>query len=161
MFSNPMDYSSIDYWLTIKVKQVMTMLSLSQKVGISVVMMATLAYPLVAQARPPEGHLLGKTQLSYIENDRDVIQLGQCQPNQRISSLKVAVVKGTANIKLLRVRFGNNQREDLLVRTRINQGAQTRWIDLNGNKRCVTAITVVGDTTKGSPQPATVQVYGQ
>jgi Protein of unknown function (DUF2541) len=134
---------------------------LIQKIGISLLVMSSLALPLVSQARPQQGYLLGKTQLSYTENDRDVIRLGKCPPNQSIRSIKVAAVKGTADIKLLRVRFGNNQTEDLSVRSKINQGSQTRWIDLKGNRRCVTAIVVVGDTADYSRRPATLQVYGR
>jgi hypothetical protein len=153
--------TATQHFTTTKVELIMATLSLGQKLGMSVLMMALLACPLTSQARPSEGHLLGKTQLSYAENDRDVLQLGKCPPNQKISSIKVAVVKGTADIKLLRVRFGNNQTEDLLVRSRINQGSETRWIDLNGNKRCVTTVVVVGDTTNASPRLATLQVYGR
>lgn len=134
---------------------------LIQKLGISALVLSSLALPLVSQARPQQGYLLGKTQLSYAENDRDVIRLGKCPRNQSISSIKVAAVKGTADIKLLRVRFGNNQTEDLSVRSKINQGSETRWIDLKGNRRCVTAIVVVGDTDNSSRRPATLQVYGK
>jgi hypothetical protein len=139
----------------------MAILSLSQKLGISVFIASSFALPLGAQVRPSEGYLLGRTQLSYGENDRDVIRLGACPPNRRISSLKVAATRGSADIRLLRVRFGNNQTEELWVRSRLNQGSQTRWIDLNGNKRCVTAILVVGDTVNSSARPATLQVYGR
>lgn len=137
------------------------MLSLSKKIGVLVLIASSLAFPAVSQTRPSEGYLLGKTQLSYRENDRDIIRLGACPPNRRINSLKVAVTRGDADIRLLRVRFGNNQTEELWVRSRLNQGSETRWIDLNGNKRCVTAILVVGDTVKSSPRPATLQVYGR
>lgn len=138
---------------------------LVQRLGVSALTMALCAWPLVAQARPnqrPEqGYLLGKTQLSYAENDRDIIRLGQCPPNPAIRSIKVASVKGTADIKLLRVRYGNNRTEDLSVRSKIPQGSQTRWIDLKGNKRCITSIIVVGDTANYSSRPATLQVYGR
>lgn len=132
-----------------------------QKIGISLLVMSSLTLPLASQAGPNQGYLLGKTQLSYAENDRDVIRLGKCPPNQLIRSIKVAAVKGTADIKLLRVRFGNNQTEDLSVRSKLNQGSQTRWIDLKGNRRCVTAIVVVGDTADYSRRTATLQVYGR
>jgi Protein of unknown function (DUF2541) len=142
-------------------EQVVMMLSLSKKIGILVLIASSLVFPGVSQARPSEGYLLGKTQLAYGGNDRDIIRLGACPPNRRISSLKVAVTQGDAEIKLLRVRFGNNQTEELSVRSRLNQGSETRWIDLKGSNRCVTAILIVGDTVKSSPRPATLQVYGR
>jgi Protein of unknown function (DUF2541) len=142
-------------------EQVVTMLPLIKQIGISVLIASSLAFPAVSQTRPSEGRFLGQTRLSYSENDRDIIRLGTCPPNQRINSLKVAVTQGNADIKLLRVRFGNNQTEDLRVRSRLNQGSETRWIDLNGNKRCVTAIVVVGDTINSSSRPATLKVYGR
>jgi Protein of unknown function (DUF2541) len=138
-----------------------TMLPLMKKIGVSVLIAFSLAFPAMAQPRPSEGRLLGKTQLSYRENDRDIIRLGACPPNQRIKSLKVVVTQGNADIKLLRVRFGNNQTEELKVRSRLNQGSETRWIDLSGNKRCVTAILIVGDTVNSSSRPATLRVYGR
>jgi hypothetical protein len=139
----------------------MAMLSLGQKLGISTLLVCGLALPLTAQTRPFQGYLLGQTQLSYQDNDRDVIRLGQCPNNKRFNAVKVMAVRGTANIKLLRVRFGNNRSENLSVRSKINQGSETRWIDLDGAKRCITSILVVGDTADYSPRPATIQVYGR
>jgi Protein of unknown function (DUF2541) len=147
--------------LTVDVEQVVAMLFLSKKIGVSVLIASSLAFPLVSQARPFEGHLLGKTQLSYSESDRDVIRLGACPPNRKVTSLKVAATQGDADIRLLRVRYGNNQTEELWVRSRLNRGSETRWIDLKGNQRCVTAILIVGDTVNSSPRPATLQVYGR
>ncbi len=134
---------------------------LSQKLGISALILSSLALPLVSQARPQEGSYLGETRLSYAENDRDVIRLGNCPPNQPIDSIKVAAVRGTADIKLVRVRFENNQTEDLSVRSKINQGSQTSWIDLKGSNRCVKSVVIIGDTADYSRYPATLQVYGK
>jgi hypothetical protein len=137
------------------------MLSIGKKIGIAALIGSALAFPLASQARSAEAYLLGRTQLSYGGNDRDVIRLGTCPPRPRISSLKIAARRGTADIKLVRVRFGNNQTEELRVRSRLNQGSETRWIDLNGNRRCVTNIVVVGDTVNSSSRPATLEVYGR
>ena len=68
----------------------MATLFLSQKLGISALVLSSLVFPMISQARSQEGSYLGETKLSYAENDRDVIRLGNCPPNQPIDSIKVA-----------------------------------------------------------------------
>jgi hypothetical protein len=58
------------------------------------------------------------------------------------------------------VRYGHAEREELLVRDRIAQGGQTRWIDLGGGERCVQAIGVIGGTERSSDQ-ARLAIWGR
>ncbi len=107
---------------------------------VPLILAALLAAPFGAQARE---RLLGTTRLAHHENDVDVISVA-CKP--RVQAIMVRAARGSAEIEHLWVRYGNGDRENLTVRSRIAEGAQTRWIDLAGGKRCVVAVGVVGDT---------------
>uniref|UniRef100_B8HV24 Uncharacterized protein n=1 Tax=Cyanothece sp. (strain PCC 7425 / ATCC 29141) TaxID=395961 RepID=B8HV24_CYAP4 len=108
-----------------------------------------------------QGWLLGETPLAFAENDREVLNLGNCDRQPRYQAVKVRAVRGSADIKQLNLRFGDGTTQQLYVRENLNQGSETRWIDLQGNKRCITRITVVGDTDDRSQNRALLQVFGR
>lgn len=108
-----------------------------------------------------QGWLLGETLLAFAENDREVLNLGNCDRQPRYQAVKVRAVRGSADIKQLSLRFGDGTTQQLNVRENLNQGSETRWIDLQGNKRCITRITVVGDTDDRSQNRALLQVFGR
>jgi len=38
------------------------------------------------------------------------------------------------------------------VRSRLNEGRETNWINLRGTRRCLTGIAIVGNTTNSNVQ---------
>lgn len=135
--------------------------SILKKLGISsLALVCATTFPLTALAE--RAHLLGQTTLTYAENDIDRLMLGSCSgPRQQVRSIKVRAIRGSADIRLLRVRFGNGEMQNLPVRHNIAQGKESGWIDLRGKDRCVRSITIVGDTDNRSKRHAVVQIYGQ
>ena len=100
---------------------------------------------------------LGSTKLAHHENDLDVIRT-RCKP--RINAIKLKAKKGQVEVERLWVRFGDGSTDTLHIRDRIRQGGESRWVDLNGGKRCVVEVGVIGDTER-SLDRARVDVYGR
>lgn len=111
------------------------------------ILIATLT-SLTASASPIT---LGMVSLTDMK-DRDVVNLPACKfsPNQRVGQIKLKVFKHAAEIDHLRVQFHNGQSQRLHVRDYFYPGSSSRWMDLNGRKRCIKKIVVVGDSeTRG------------
>jgi Protein of unknown function (DUF2541) len=108
-----------------------------------------------------EAHLLGQTVLNYAENDLDILRLGKCPPHRLVRAIKVRVLRGTAEIEYFKVTFANGDSQSFRVRENVVQGRTSRWVDLKGNKRCITSITVLGDTDNRSRHHAVLQVFGK
>jgi hypothetical protein len=101
--------------------------------------------------------LLGSTRLAQAENDVDVVSVA-CKP--RVNALQVEAERGAAEIERLWVRYGNGDVDTLAVRDRLAEGTRTRWIDLEGGRRCVVAVGVVGDT-EGSVDRTRLKIWGR
>lgn len=132
-------------------------------IGILVIGMALLS--TTVQARPNRGGdrgfqtqigryayeqtiTLGTTTLTHAENDRDVLHLPACRfsNNKPVRALKLEIKNNDAEIEKLKVVFQNGEKQVLHVRNFFRQGEQTRWIDLNGAKRCLKKVIIIGDT---------------
>ncbi len=116
-----------------------------------------LTFPLGSLAE--DARLLGQTRLSYGEKDLDVLVVpGKCPT---LSAVKIRAAQGSADIEGLAVRYGNDAWETLSLRENFRQGSESRWIDLHGNRRCVTGIAVFGDSNNRSSDRALVQILGR
>ena len=71
----------------------------------------------------------------------------QCRP--RVASIKLRASRGSAELERVFVTYGNGERESLPVRRYLDRGQETRWLDLTGRRRCVTAIGIIGDSERG------------
>ncbi len=100
---------------------------------------------------------LGSTKLAHHENDVDVLRT-RCKP--RINAIKLKAKKGQVEVESLWVRYGDGSTDTLHIRDRIRQGGESRWVDLEGGKRCVVEVGVIGDTER-SLDRARVDVYGR
>lgn len=89
---------------------------------------------------------LGSTRLSLMENDKDVLRFRNCRSG--ISAIQLRTSKGRVEIEKLWVRYDNGDRDFLPVRDRIQKGGETRWIDLQGGRRCIKEIGIIGDTER-------------
>jgi hypothetical protein len=80
--------------------------------------------------------------------DRDSLQLGPCAVtfNRPVEAIQLKVAHYPAEIDRLVVEYQNGQRDELFVKEHFEVGDSSRWIDLEGGKRCIKRITVVGDS---------------
>ena len=97
--------------------------------------------------------------------DTDVLHLPPCMgpANNPVSSLKLEVKQYAAQIDDLDVTFYNGDKQDLTVREHFAPGSSSRWIDLNGGKRCIKKIVIKGDSDTFGNAPfkqAKVLFYG-
>ena len=90
---------------------------------------------------------LGAIQLMD-QKDRDVVTLAACKTssNKKVSKLQLSVERYTAEINKLKVVYHNGEHQLLTVKQNFRPGTTSRWIDLNGNARCINKIIIVGDT---------------
>jgi hypothetical protein len=106
---------------------------------------------------------LGDTWLTQRENDVDWIRVNDCRDgawDRDLVAVRVEVRNVQAEIESLVVRFGNGERQPLYVRERFAPGTSSRWIDLDGGRRCIREIRVVGDAEGYGPRQARIAVYG-
>ena len=112
---------------------------------------------LISDVVAEEGRLLGQTRLTRREHDVDFINFAACE---NVAAIKLHALRGSAEIELLAVKYGNGAVDRLTVRQRIAQGSETRWIDLRGARRCVRGVKIVGDTELSLDQTL-IQVWGK
>ena len=75
---------------------------------------------------------LGCAKVGFLEG-KDVIRVGRKEGTFR--AIKLSVRGNKLRLDRLRVVYGNGQAEDLVVRTVIPEGGETRAIDLSGRQR--------------------------
>jgi hypothetical protein len=112
-----------------------------------------------------KGVILGQVTLTDAK-DRDVINLAPCKSSSNIPvrSIKLHVNRFQAQVDRLRVIYQNGQDQFLDVRKTFQPGSQSRWIDLNGDARCVDKIIIIGDTNTLGRRPgkqASVVFHGK
>jgi hypothetical protein len=102
---------------------------------------------LNAAANPTVGVRLGDVQLKD-SRDIDVVQLPACpvSANIPVRQLQVKVKGRRAQINSLRITYYNGSTQELNVKKHFSPGETSRWIDLNGDARCIQKIRVNGDT---------------
>lgn len=122
-------------------------------VALTTALSLTLSMPAAADS----GRLLGSTRLTHAEHDIDVLKI-PCRP--KVHEIRLRALRGQVEIEQLWVRYGNGRTDRLSVATRLPEGAQTRWIDLRGGRRCVVEIGVIGDTERSVDQ-ARLEIYGR
>ncbi|MCP3982936.1 MAG: DUF2541 family protein [bacterium] len=104
--------------------------------------------------RAEQGVRLGAVRLAD-SKDRDILQLGPCKssPNQRVRELRLVVREHPAEIDRLRVTFRNGDSQKLHVKAHFSAGDTSRWMDLDGDRRCIQKIKIVGDTDSPGWRP--------
>ncbi|MFT7520433.1 MAG: hypothetical protein ACI9MC_002579 [Kiritimatiellia bacterium] len=109
----------------------------------STILFAGLLVPAVALAG---GVKLGETDLTDAK-DWDIVHLPACASshNVPVTKIGVRVTRFAAQIDSLKVVFHNGSRQELHVKHHFKPGDASRWIDLNGDARCIKSIRIVGD----------------
>lgn len=108
--------------------------------------------------------LLGATSLTQYTTDFDKIYTGGCG----FQALQIRVVGNDANIDHLMVELDNGELDYIDVNAYFQNGAWSYWLDLNGFRRCVRSVVVVGQTVGyqydygyGYSYQAQVEIYGR
>ena len=100
-----------------------------------------------ASAGVSNGAKLGSVQLTDAK-DKDVVVLPPCKvsSNRKVKKLAVKVTRFSAEIDSLKVVYQNGDKQTLNVKDHFAPNSTSRWIDLNGDARCISKIVVKGDT---------------
>jgi len=117
--------------------------------------------PLLSLAAPQaqaESVVLLATRSVPDHSDTDTIEL---PGSQTFRDVRLCVGNRSVNFHDLDIYFANGGHQDVSMRTMINPGECTRWIDLAGDgMRNITRIVMSYDAISGGAQ-AVVSVYGR
>lgn len=97
-----------------------------------------------------------------VGRDRDEIatfDLGR--RDGRFSAIRFRAEDGGIRIKSVRVTFGNNETQTVDVGDRLDEGEQTKIIDLEGDRRFIRRIEVEARARRGSRGEAKIAVLGR
>ncbi len=90
--------------------------------------------------------------------ERDTIVVEGPRQFERI---KLCVYRQPVHFLDVDVRFANGGHQDVSVRERINPGQCTRAIDLNGDDRNITTVSMVYEETSFRRRHATVRLFAE
>jgi hypothetical protein len=90
--------------------------------------------------------------------ERDTIVVEGPRQFERI---KLCVYRQPVHFLDVDVRFANGGHQDVSVRERINPGQCTRAIDLNGDDRNITTVSMVYEETSLRRRHATVRLFAE
>lgn len=90
--------------------------------------------------------------------ERDTIAV---QGPRRFDRIKLCVYRNPVHFLDLDVRYANGGRQDVSVRTRINPGECTRAINLEGDDRNITTVSMVYEETSFRRRTATVRLFAE
>jgi hypothetical protein len=90
--------------------------------------------------------------------ERDTFVLNGPRAFDRI---KLCVYRNPVHFYDLDVRFHNGGHQDVSIRQRINPGQCTRAINLNGDDRNITTVSMVYEETSFRRRTATVRLFGE
>lgn len=90
--------------------------------------------------------------------ERDTIAL---EGHRQFERIKLCVYRNPVHFLDLDVRFQNGGHQDVSLRQRINPGECTRVIDLTGDDRDITTISMLYEETSFRRRHATVRVFAE
>lgn len=105
---------------------------------------------------PNQPRVLAQTTLKAW-GDRDSVPVNN---GCGIRKVKVKMTRDGGVIDTLRLFFGNGRHQDMPAGGRYNKGESTQWMDLNGNRRCITDVMVIGSSNIFG-RKSKVTVYGK
>ena len=107
----------------------------------------TLLTSLPASAGPEARLKLGSVRLADAK-DRDTIHLPPCNgsSNKKVNKLSFKVQAYAAEVDSLKVIFQNGDHQLFAVKSHFLPNSSSRWLDLNGENRCIAKIVVKGDS---------------
>jgi hypothetical protein len=107
---------------------------------------------------PPRWEKLGERNVNF-RVDRDEIFVTASEG--RFTALKIKVRKGAINLHKMVVHFGDGSEQEVETRDNLAAGAESRVIDLAGNRRIITKVVFVYDTKNFADRRAEVELWGR
>jgi hypothetical protein len=89
--------------------------------------------------------------------DHDSIKVGRSAGSYRAIQLRIS--GGAINFERVIVRYGNGEKEEIPIRANIEDGGQTRVIDLPGRRRIIRSLDLWYGKDKWEKRPK-VSLYG-
>ena len=102
--------------------------------------------------------LLGVKKVDYAV-DRDEVMVTAREGS--FTGLKIRVKRSPINLHKIVIHYGNGQVDEIEVRSHIPAGAETRVIDLPGNKRVIQKVVFWYDTKNLARGKAVVELWGR
>ena len=94
-------------------------------------------------------------------NDRTERDTFALNGPRRFDRIKLCVYRNPVHFYDLDVRYRNGGHQDVSVRERINPGQCTRAINLNGDDRNITTVSMVYEETSFRRRTATVRLFAE
>ncbi len=107
---------------------------------------------------PPRWEKLGERNVNF-RVDRDEILVTAAEG--RFTALKIKVHKGAINLHKMVVHFGDGSEQEVETRDNLAAGAESRVINLEGNRRIITKVVFVYDTKNFADRKAEVELWGR
>ena len=109
--------------------------------------------------------VLGKVQVGD-RTDKEVIHLPMCDGtrNIKVNSIQIKVKKKPVQVDRLKVVFHNGEQQILSVKKHFKSDQSSRFIDLDGQARCIKKIVFIGDADtkkRNSKKTSTIVVVGK
>ncbi len=79
----------------------------------------------------------------------------------RFSAIRFAAVDGGIRIRSVRVTYGNGETQTVDVGDRLDEGEQTKVIDLEGDRRFIRRVEVQARTRRSTRGPASIALLGR
>jgi hypothetical protein len=108
--------------------------------------------------KPAEWFFLGDKSVGF-GVDHDVIRFGNWKDDVR--QIKIKVTDGPLKMYNMKVYFDNGSIQDISLRSRFNQGSESRVIDLDGGLRHLSKIEFWYETKGFARGRARVAVWGK
>lgn len=89
--------------------------------------------------------------------DHDSIKVGRAAG--RYHAIQLRISGGAINFERVIVRYGNGEKEEIPIRAHIEDGGQTRVIDLPGRRRIIQSLDLWYSKEKWEKRPK-VSLYG-
>ena len=111
----------------------------------------------IAPANANDWELLGERTVRLVA-DRDIITVGK---SKQYARLKLKVKQTGIEILSISIRLANGRVLNPPLRQFIGKDRESRVIDLPGQDRAITTVTLVYKSRPGSTERAIVQLYGK
>lgn len=102
---------------------------------------------------------LGATKLSRT-GSTSTFRAPPCRQDERVEAIRIVVYNQPAQIQQLGLQFRNGNTQYFRVNQQFPGNSRTRWVDVRGNGKCITAIQISGQSMN-ILQKATVEVQGR
>jgi hypothetical protein len=104
--------------------------------------------------------LLARERLSDF-GENTFVSVRSCERGLKVHSVLLRVLANPARLDRVVVRYADGQTQALDIRENFNAGGETRWVDLNGQARCITGVHVIGESTSPGWGDSMVEIWGR